>query len=112
MSPHTSRKRLTPKHARGESYSSPLGHPSIIECLEDNDAFEKFNTYFTTCTVQIFRPVDLNFLANTLQFKYLDQLRYWGWLECLQLRGLSYDNLFRVFYSNTKPKHDPNTHLV
>ncbi|TYH80061.1 hypothetical protein ES332_D03G107900v1 [Gossypium tomentosum] len=109
MPPHTSRKRPTPKRARGESSSAPLDHPLVIECFEDNDALEKCNTYFATHAIQIFCPVDLNFLANTLQFKYLDQLRDWGWLECLQLRGPYYDNLVRAFYSNAKLRHDPNT---
>ncbi|MFQ6626364.1 hypothetical protein Gotur_006383 [Gossypium turneri] len=112
MPPHISRKCLAPKHARGESSSAPLDHPSIIEYFEDSDSFEKFNTYFATRTVQISCPADLNFLANTLKFKYLDQLRYWGWLECLQLRGPCYDNLVRAFYSNAKLRHDLNTHLV
>ncbi|MFQ6626854.1 hypothetical protein Gotur_006302 [Gossypium turneri] len=112
MPPHTSRKCLAPKHARGESCSAPLDHPSIIECFEDSDSFEKFNTYFATRTVQISCPADLNFLANTLKFKYLDQLRYWGWLECLQLKGPCYDNSVRAFYSNAKLRHDLNTHLV
>ncbi|MBA0826360.1 hypothetical protein Goarm_011219 [Gossypium armourianum] len=112
MPPHTSCKCLAPKHARGESSSAPLDHPSIIECFEDSDSFEKFNIYFATRTVQISCPADLNFLANTLKFKYLDQLRYWGWLKCLQLRGPCYDNLVRAFYSNAKLRHDLNTHLV
>ncbi|KAH1082314.1 hypothetical protein J1N35_022075 [Gossypium stocksii] len=105
MPPRTSCKHPTPKHA-------PLDHLSIIKCFEDNDALKKFNTYFATHVVQISHPVDLNILANTLQFKYLDQLCDWGWLECLQLRGPCYDNLVRTFYSNAKLKHDPNTHLV
>ncbi|KAG4205229.1 hypothetical protein ERO13_A04G090750v2, partial [Gossypium hirsutum] len=70
-------------------------HPSIINCFEENDALEKFNTYFATHT-----------------FKYLDQLCDWVWLECLQLRGPCYDNLVRAFYSNAKLKHNSTTHLV
>ncbi|TYG46046.1 hypothetical protein ES288_D11G224900v1 [Gossypium darwinii] len=112
MPPHTSRKHPAPKCAKSESSSAPLDHSSIIKCFKDNNELKKFITYFATRAVQISRPVDLNVLANTLQFKYLDQHRDWGWLKCLQLRGACYDNLIQAFYSNAKLKHDPNTHLV
>ncbi|MBA0839526.1 hypothetical protein Goarm_005238 [Gossypium armourianum] len=72
MPPCTSRKRPAPKGTRGDSSSTPLDHPSIIECFKDSDSLKKFNTYFTTRAVQISHPIDLNFLTTTLQFKYLD----------------------------------------
>ncbi|TYH49339.1 hypothetical protein ES332_D10G129000v1, partial [Gossypium tomentosum] len=96
----------------GESCSATLDHPSLIECFENSDVFEKFNTYFATHTVQISHPINLNILANTLQFKYLDQPCDCDWLECLQLRSPCYENIVQAFYSNTKLKHSPNTHLV
>ncbi|KAK5793259.1 hypothetical protein PVK06_034399 [Gossypium arboreum] len=105
-------KHPAPKCARGESCSTRLDHHLLIECFVDSDALKKFNTYFATHAIQISPPVNLNFLTNTLQFKYLNQLRDWGWLECLQLRGLCYENLVLAFYSNTKLKHNLNTHLV
>ncbi|MBA0826355.1 hypothetical protein Goarm_011216 [Gossypium armourianum] len=66
MPPRTFLKCFAPKRASGESSFAPLDHPSIIECFEDSDALKKINTYFATCLVQASRPVDLNFLANTL----------------------------------------------
>ncbi|MBA0660471.1 hypothetical protein Goklo_012485, partial [Gossypium klotzschianum] len=41
------------------------------------NSLEKFNTYFAIQNVQVSHPIDLNFVSNQLEFKYLDQLYNW-----------------------------------
>ncbi|MBA0776446.1 hypothetical protein Gotri_011441, partial [Gossypium trilobum] len=41
------------------------------------NSLEKFNTYFAIQNVQVSHPIDLNFVSNQLEFKYLDQLCDW-----------------------------------
>ncbi|KAG4163009.1 hypothetical protein ERO13_D01G146550v2 [Gossypium hirsutum] len=101
MTPRSFTKSPAKKCVRGES-SSTIPTPSLANCFKENDTLEKFNTYFATQNVQISRPLDLNFVSNQLEFKYLNQLRDCGWLPCLQIRCVFYENLVRAFYSNAK----------
>ncbi|MBA0717326.1 hypothetical protein Golax_005159 [Gossypium laxum] len=110
MFPRTPHRRPSKKPARGASSTKtiPLPLPITLKLTMPS----KDSTHTLELVMSISCPLDFYFVTNQLEFEYLGRLHDWGWLHCLQLRGVCYENLVRSFYSNAKFDYGSNGQII